>query len=252
MMKKRVYQVLGVVSAVVAGGFLYSAAFGGDSVDEVDLAAAQKTVQEGTLIVRGEGNVMAEPDLAQLRLGVEVTDTSADAAQSTVSEKMKAVREQLNSYDIPEENIETATFGVHPYRTGQEGEKQFRAQHILSVEYSEIDKTGELLDDVAAAGANQIQQTRFTLQDQSELEQQALQQAIENTSEKAQAMAESAGKSSGDVIQISESGTQVDIPMQTYETEESAAQDSASGAGTSIEAGQVEITQEVDVVYQLN
>ncbi|MFZ4452648.1 SIMPL domain-containing protein [Salibacterium aidingense] len=249
MVKKRLYQALGVTAALVAGGFLYSAVLGGTSVEEADFAEAQSTMQEGTLVVKGTGNVSVEPDLAQLRLGVEATDTSADAAQNQVSERMNAVREQLSAYDIPDENIETASFGVHTDHS-QEGEEQFRARHILSVEYSDIENVGELLDDVAAAGANQIQQTRFTLEDESEAEQQALQQAIENTAAKAEAMAESAGKSSGDVLQIAESGTQMDLPSREYAQEEAA--DSAGNGGTSIEAGQVEVIQEVDVVYQLN
>ncbi|MGY4691527.1 SIMPL domain-containing protein [Salibacterium sp. K-3] len=250
MWKKRLYQTLGVTAALTAGGFLYAAAFGGASSGNSELAEAQTGMQEGTLVVNGEGNVSVEPDLAQLRLGVEATDTSADAAQSTVSKRMNAVREALNEFDIPEENIETASFGVHTDRAPEGGEDQFRARHILSIEYGNIDRVGELLDAAAAAGANQIQQTRFTLEDQSEAEQQALKQAVENTAPKAEAMASGAGKSSGAVLQISESGTQIDLPARNY-TQQESAEDSSSG-GTAIEAGQVEITQRVDVVYELN
>ncbi|SDI13486.1 SIMPL domain-containing protein [Alteribacillus bidgolensis] len=240
-----------LAAAVAGAGLLYLSDANG-SADDTDAVSAEETVQEGTLVVRGEGNVSVTPDLAHIRLGAEAADSSADKAQSKVSEQMNGVREQLKDFGVEEENIQTANVGVYPYREpGQEGEEQFRAQHILEVEYEEIDNVGELLDAVAKAGANRIEQTRFALQDESEAEQQALQKAIEKTKGKAAAMAESAGKESGEVLQIAEGDAQIQFPMQEVAEEQSAAQDTAEPNGTSVEAGEVEVVQYVDVVYQL-
>ncbi|MFD2706107.1 SIMPL domain-containing protein [Salibacterium lacus] len=249
MLKTRMKKAAGAVAALTAGGFLYAAAFSTAPVETAEAASSESSMQTGTIVVQGESSVSVEPDTAQLRLGAEVTDTSASTAQQQVSERMSAIREAINQYDIPEENIETSYFGVNTDHAAEGGEEQFRARHILSVEFSKIDQVGQLLDDAAAAGANQIQQTRFTLQDQTEYEQQALRQAVENTSAKAEAMAAGAGKSSGAVLQISENGAQVDLPAGNYAREES---QSAADNSTSIEPGQVDITQRVSVVYELD
>ncbi|MFB4164004.1 SIMPL domain-containing protein [Alteribacillus sp. JSM 102045] len=193
------------VLIVLAGAvFLYLSGAGG-AAGETDSVNEEEKMEEGTIVVRGEGRVSATPDRAHIRLGAEAVDASADEAQSKVSEQMNAVRDQLDAFVVKEDHIQTANVGVYPYHEpGQDGDEQFRAQHILEIEYSDIDNVGELLDAAAEAGANRIEQTRFALQDETEAEQKALQKAVEKTKGKAAAIAESVGKESGEVLQITE------------------------------------------------
>ncbi|SDI21453.1 hypothetical protein SAMN05192534_12533 [Alteribacillus persepolensis] len=248
-MKKK-WKLTSLLIAAGMTGVLYFSAAGGPTDS---IRASEESQTDGTLVVRGEGSVHVAPDVAYIRLGAEAADQSAENAQKTVNEQINQVKSQLQDAGVKEENIETAHVGVHPYgNTGQsEEEEAFRAQHLLEIEYDDVHSVGEVLDIAVDAGANRIEHTRFALQDQSQAEQEALQKAIENTAVKAQSMAESAGKASGDVIQIAEGDAQIQLPVTEY-AEEKAARNDASQANTSVEAGEVEVVQHVDVVYELN
>ncbi|WP_240376798.1 SIMPL domain-containing protein [Bacillus piscicola] len=248
MERKSIYAISVIATGLVVAAFAYIF-LSNQSSPEAIQASAPAAVQSGTLLVGGEGKLDVPPDLAIIRLGAEAQDQSAEKAQQAVSKKMKGVQKLLHDYGIKEENIKTVRIGVHPYQSNQEDKEKFRAQHILEIQFEDMEKVGELLDDAAAAGANRIEQVSFTLRDASTAEEQALQQAIKSTKSKAAAMAKSAGRSVGEIIQISERGTQAGIPMQSYQREELATQDSSNG--TSVSPGEIKIRQQVDVVYEL-
>ncbi|MFB5661956.1 SIMPL domain-containing protein [Alteribacillus sp. HJP-4] len=225
--------------------------FQGTNSDSYQKAeAGEESIQDGTIVVRGEGKISVDPDIAIIHAGAEATDSSAERAQEKVSKNMQAVREQLDAYGITKENRETIHAGVHPeHNSTNEGKEQYRAQHVLKIEYEEINSVGELLDDLAAAGANRIDQTQFSLIDQTKAESDALREAVERTKGKAAAMAEAAGKTNGGVIQIAEGEAYSILP------ENSLAMDSAEGTGTEpgtlVEAGEVQVIKQVKVVYEL-
>ncbi|MBB5172313.1 SIMPL domain-containing protein [Texcoconibacillus texcoconensis] len=254
MNKKSVWKIGGLTALLVGAGFMYQTTFSHEAEQENPVHASDE-YQEGTLVVSGEGTVTMEPDLAFVQFGVEETHDSADKAQEAVSERINTVRDRLSNLGIEEDQLETVRFNVHPYqpRTGQgeESEEQFRAQHILEVEYQDIENVGVLLDEVADAGANRIERTQFTLEDESEAEQQAIKKAIDHTKPKAAAMAESAGKQQGEVLHITDRDARIDIPVQNHGQEEMAYDDAGTDRSTVIDAGEIEVVQHVDVVYEL-
>ncbi|MGM8216410.1 SIMPL domain-containing protein [Bacillaceae bacterium W0354] len=209
---------------------------------------AQEGVPMGTIVVSGEGVITADPDIAIVRLGAEMTESSADKAQSAVSEKMKAIRKALTDYGVKESDIETSQFHVNPYGH-PDREQEFRAYHIISFEYKEIDKVGDLLDVASKAGANIIEPVRFSIEDPTELEHEALKLAIKQTEGKADVMAKTAGKSRGEVLQLAEQGAHINFPMSEFYAMDMAEEKSA---GTVIEAGEVKVVARVNVVYRLN
>lgn len=241
--------MLGLATVLIMAGVMFQTILSG-SQPETEVAHADEEMQMGTIVVTGEGEVTAEPDLAEVRLGVEATETSADAAQATVSQQIEKVKAALIDQGVGEDTIETARFHVNPYRMGEGDEQQFRAQHVLSFEYSDIEGVGDVLDAASKAGANMIEPVRFSLEDPTELEHKALQQAIEKTKAKADTMAETAGKSKGDVLQLSEQGANIDFPVQF--AAEAAMDQAESNSRTVIEAGEVRVVQRVTVVYELN
>lgn len=247
MNKKKISFLIGGAVGVLFVGFLLFAVQ--DWTGTSSSVVAQPSSTGNTITVQGEGSVHVEPDIVYIQLGVEKTNSSAQKAQQQVNATMNKVRETLASFDIEEENIQTKSLGVHPeYRHGEDGEQQqlYRARHIVEIKYDEMDKVGEVIDQAVNAGANRMEHTRFALQDPTESEQKALQQAIASTEEKANAMAESAGKKKGDVLHIKEHGTQVDFPVRHFSQEEM-----ADSANTTVEAGEIEVVQQVSVVYQL-
>ncbi|MGJ9383171.1 SIMPL domain-containing protein [Salipaludibacillus sp. CF4.18] len=237
--------IVGTISVILLLQILFSPFY-----DQPATANVSDGIQEGTLVVSAVGEVSAEPDMAYIHLGAEAVDTSADDAQTEVNQKIEAIRLVLEEHGVEDAHIKTAQLDVYPHQqfdsqaNGNE-DAQYLAQHILEIEYRDIDRLGEFIDDVSEAGANRIQQTRFVLRDSEAAENKALQQAIEKTVGKADAMAESANRERGEVLQIADQQSQVDFPMQ------SSAEMSEEDSRTNVESGEVKITQRVDVVYQL-
>ncbi|TFB21359.1 DUF541 domain-containing protein [Filobacillus milosensis] len=250
-MKKTVLKTLGLAGALVLAGLFFQNFMSESTQQDEGIAHADEDRSLGTIVVNGEGEVTAEPDLAVLRLGFEATKDSADEAQSTVSKQMESIKKALIDHGVDKESFETVRFHVYPYKHYEKEVEKFRAQHIISFETSEIDKVGDLLDVASKAGANIVEPVRFSLEDPTELEHQALQKAIEKTKGKAEAMAKTAGKSKGEVLQISEQGAHINMPVQNY-SEEMAMDQAESSSKTVIEAGEVRVVQRVTVVYKLD
>ena len=204
MEKKKWLPFIGMVLGFVGIVFLIQAAFG-SSEDPVTTAHASDSFQKGTIIVSEVGEVRLEPDMAYINLGAEVVNASADEAQKLVNERMKAIRNVIDKYKIDNKDVRTAYLSVHPdYQHDPYGnrskEEQFRAQHILEIQFRQMDKLGEFIDAVSKVGANRIQQVRFGLQDSQEAEHKALKQAIEKTASKADVAAIRVGRKIRDVL----------------------------------------------------
>jgi len=244
---------VGTVLAVVGLAFIFQMMFG-SSENPSTTVDATNDFQAGTLVVSEVGEVSMEPDMAIIHLGAEAVDSSADEAQNQVNQRINAVRQVLTEYGIDDADIQTASMNVNPdyyqdLQAGGDGEERFRAQHILAIDFKEIDQLGELIDDVSEAGANRIEHTRFALQNSEEAEHEALKQAIEKTVSKADVMAQSAGRERGEVLHMTDQQAQVNLPIQQYDQND-ATMDRAESS-TVIEKGEVTITQRVDVVYEL-
>lgn len=257
IIKHRWMPFAGAVLGAAGLLFIFQMAAGsGTSEEQMTSADTGDDFHEGTISVTETGEVSAEPDTAYIHLGAEAADESADEAQNEVNERINAIREVLESYGIEDDNVQTIRLNVYPDQQQEQdpenegaGEEQHRAEHILEIEFAEIDHLGELIDDVSESGANRIEQTRFDLEDSEEAEHEALQQAIGQTGAKADAMAESAGMERGEVLQISDQQMQVDFPGQQFDADDAAAGQEDSAA--EVETGEVQITQHVTVVYEL-
>ena len=253
MTRKMGFQIggvtLGVIVLILAFQFILSL-----TSSQTSNAQAADNVQLGTLVVSGVGEVNVKPDMAYVHLGAQASAPSAEEAQTQVKKQVNAIRKVLQEFGIKDEHIQTAYFNVYPLEQyspdGSRGTvEEYRSEHVLKVEYKEIDRLGELIDATSKAGANRIEQIQFGLQNPEAAEHEALQIAIEKTAAKADVMAKSAGKVKGEVLQISDQAAQVQLPY--VDTANMAAKAEASFDSTTIDSGEVKIVQRVDVVYRL-
>ncbi|WP_100406214.1 SIMPL domain-containing protein [Bacillus solitudinis] len=255
MTRSKTIKIGGIVLGIMGAFFIFQLALNLPTNQPNIAEAVSSSYKEGTVVVSGTGEVKVKPDLAYVHFGAQVTSSSAEEAQKKVSERITAVRKVLEKYEIDEKQIQTSRFHVFPYQNynadGTTGKEQYRAEHMLRVEFHDIDRVGELIDHVSAAGANQIEHIQFGLQNSDHAEQEALKKAVEKASTKADVLAESVGKTRGEIIQITDQAAQMNFPTQNYAKEESMEEYDSNQGQTSIEAGEVQATQHVDIVYSL-
>ena len=208
--------------------------------------------QEG-IWVSGQGEVTVTPDIATLRLGVEVQAATVAIAQSQAIEAMDEVMAALTDNGIAEKDIQTQHFSIYPVtRWDKDDEEQvivgYRVTNTVSAKIREIDKAGTIIDAVATAGGDfaRINGIYFSVDDPSAYYEEAREEAMADAKAKAEQLAELAGGSLGKATYISES-SHVPPPIYRQDIYEEA----VPGAETPISPGEMEISLTVQVAYAL-
>ena len=223
----------------------------------VQLALVVLSVQPGEvgqeqrgIMVMGEGKALAEPDLAMITIGVETRASTAQLAADENNERMADVMEALQSVDIAEEDVRTVDYSIRAEIDWQGDERRvigYVVSNSVRVKIREVDQVGEVLDAVTAAGANDIYGIQFTFDDPTELEEQARAEAMADAQGKAQALATLGGVGLGKPRIISESF----IEQPPFYMERAYALEMETGGGAPVSPGQLEVTVQVQVTFDI-
>lgn len=209
---------------------------------------------EGTkLTVSGSGTVLVESDLAVVTVGVREASTDVLVAQSTVNEKIAAIKQALLEAGAKESEINTDSINIYAnydYSDNTEVIVGYTANNTLSVRTTDIDNVGALIDAAFAAGANTLDNVQFTVQDDSEAREQALTKAVEDARRKAEVLAAAAGLQIASIESIAESGVYTYDSMRNYAMMDEATTESG-GAGTLVQAALVSVDASVSMEFEL-
>lgn len=224
---------------------LLAVALGGCSTKVVTTGGAAPLY---TVTAGGTGKTVAAPDVAEMSFGVSVSAEDAKSALSQASATAEDITAAVKGAGVDAKDIQTANVSVYPEQSG-DGDRititGYRASVQVRVKLRDIDAVGEVITAAADAGANEIGGPTFTLSDDSEVRNEAIEAAIGDARTRAEVMAKAAGKSLGEIISVSEAN--VSVPPLYYDMGVRAAAESA----VPIEPGQLDITTVVTVVFEL-
>lgn len=207
-------------------------------------------VRPAMLTVTGTGQSAAEPDMAQITVGVSTQAATASGAMTENATRQQAVIDQLKAEGIEERDIQTAGLNLSPMQDfSQDGKPPvitgYLAQNTVSVRVRDLAKLGAVLDKLVESGANEISGISFSREDTTEAEDAARVDAISAASRRAEVMANAAGQRLGPILSISDS----EIPSGPQPMLMGMAR--AEKASTPIQAGELSISARVTVVYAL-
>jgi hypothetical protein len=205
-----------------------------------------------TVTAAGTGTASAAPDEAEMTFGVTNRAEKADDALRPSTDKAKAIIDAVKKAGVDDKDVQTAAISVYPeYANQDEGNTPqitgYSATISVRAKIRNVDKVGDVIGAAVDAGANEIGGPTFTIGDDSDARDTAIEQAIEDAKRRAETMAKAAGKSLGTIIAVSETGTTA-IPYYAkgaYDTAE------ALRAAVPIEPGQLDVTANVTVVFEL-
>lgn len=254
----RKYTMLLIVPALavaVGVGSLLGASGGKDEVYALEGAAA--SVQKGLITVSGEGKLQAAPDVAYIQLAIETRAATAKEAQSKNATKFAALKKVLfETHKLAAKDVQSTGFSVHPdYQyNNKDGTSKivgYISTHSIRITTRDLEGTGQLLDDLSAAGANRVDGIQFDTEKGEQYELQALGKAMENSKAKAEALAKAAGRQVKGIVNISESNVSSG-PIPYYGNYGLAKNETADAAApTSIQSGQISLSSNVTVVYEM-
>ena len=210
--------------------------------------------ESGKIHVTGSGSVVAEPDIATLRLGVSVEKETVAEARETAAAAMTAVIDALKASGVAENDIQTERFSIYPqydYTDAGRVLRGYSVNNTVSAKVRELERLSDIIDDAAEAGGDIIvvNAIQFMIEDPTPLQTQARGLAVKDAEAKAQTLAEASGVTLGKPVAITET-TSGGSPPIAYAEEAAFAADSARSS-TPIEAGELTIIVNITVVYEI-
>lgn len=205
----------------------------------------------GTLTATGTYTATADPDRAEIVLGVEEQASDAAVAQKAAADKMARIREAMGKLGIAKDGIETVNYDIYPRRDWQRDGQTvgYTVSHTIRVKLADLTKIGPVIDAASDAGANRIDHVGFTLSDakRAELKKQALTQAARNAREQADAAAAGLGVKVTRVQKIDTNGADYQPYYRYYGGAMAAGME--AGAPTEIEPRSVGVSATVTVEF---
>lgn len=254
----------------------------GNTTAQYAASGVNPSSYNGTITVTGSGSVYADPDMAQVSIGVTNEATTATQAMSDNAAAMTKVMNALEGQGIAKADIKTSTVSLQPkysyeypkaYYSGSAGTMMpaasttsaiapvptsaptvlttqivgYTATNTVTVTVRDLAKVGPVIDAGYNNGANQVNGVSFMLSDDkaSTVYQQALQNAIKNGADKAKSMATASSVGDIKLKTISESGMYYPMAYQAF----GGAYAADAAVSTPISPGQNKVTATVSLTY---
>jgi uncharacterized protein YggE len=238
------------------------------------------------LSVVGNGEAKGAPDIARSSIGVEVRADSADEATKQANERMSAVLAAIKAAGVSETDLRTHDFSVSFERdytppqpvaiapaaapaaptkgaraapgaamaaapaappTSAVPRGSYRVSNTVEVTVRDVSKVSAVLSAATSAGANNVWGVNFDVSDREPLHTRARELAIARAKQSAAQLAQLTGVALGPIITIDDQADVGQAQPRVY----AAARMSASAADVPVEGGELTVTHQVRLVYDL-
>lgn len=203
--------------------------------------------------VSGEGEAEARPDVAIVRVGIEVRRPTVAEAREHAAQAATRMIAALRAAGVSEERTRTTSLSLHPeYEHTEQGRNLlgYTARNTLEARVTDIDRASEVVDAAVTAGgdAARLEGIELELEDPTAARAEARRQAMARARATAEQLAQLAGVELGEAVSIDESGEMP--PPRPYPM---AMRMEAADAMTStpIEPGRTRVRVQVRVRYSI-
>ena len=216
--------------------------------------AADPACPENLITVSGTGEVMTEPDIGLVTLGVKTEHADVRTAQEQNAMTMDERITSLLAAGIPRQDIQTVSYNIYPVyddetRPFGEDVKYYQVTSMVQVTVREVSRTGEIIDIAVKNGANQVSSVGFSLSPEKEksLRATVLTQAVGNARSDADVTAAATGVTITGVKSVVVGS--VYVPVAYDNRYNGSAEMKAVAVPTPIETGQIKVSAQVSISY---
>lgn len=203
------------------------------------------------ITVTGEALISAEPDQAQLEIGVVTQARTAPDASRENAERLTRVLSEIKKLLRNTDEVKTSGYSLTPaYRYPQGGKPEivgYNASNTVRIKTINIDLVGRLIDSAMLAGANNVNRLVFTLKDEPSAQLEALRAASLKARSKAEAIATTLGLKVVKITSVAE-GERMIQPIVRQIT---ALRAEAAPAQTPVEPGTVDVRSTVSMTVEV-
>ncbi len=162
--------------------------------------------------VTGTGLAKADPDIATIVFGVDISSEDPAEAVSDAAALVNSAEAAVFEAGVAEDDISTQSYSLwienvyDPITYQYTGERVFHVSHYETLEVRDLETVGDLLATLVESGINTISSVTFHVEDQTALYDQARQAALADAVRRAEAIAEGLGATLGEPVYVSEYG----------------------------------------------
>lgn len=221
------------------------------------------TTATNTIVVAGEGEAYANPDIASINFTVRNEAKTVKDAQDAVEKKMNADIDYLKKEGIADKDIKLENNSFYPkydYSTcyGYNCPVKtptvtgYEVSRSVSVKIRDIDNSGKIVEGLASLGVTELNGPTFMVDDEDAVQEEARADAIANAKDKADKLAKELGVTIVTIVSFNENNGGYPYPMY------SAKSDMAMGMGTggseempNLPQGQNKYTSNVSITFEI-
>src|ERR1041385_7862188 len=150
-----------------------------------------------SVTVTGDAVISAEPNQAQIDIGVVTQARTAPDASKENAERLTRVLTEIKKILIKDDEVKTSGYSLTPnYRYPQGGKPEivgYNASNTVRIKTTNLDLVSRLIDSGMQAGATNVNRLVFTLKDEQSAQLEALSAASLKARTKADAIAAALG-----------------------------------------------------------
>lgn len=212
-----------------------------------------------TITVKGIGRATAKPDLIVLSMKLETENMKYDEAMHSASLRIQHLKETLMALGYDKKDLKTTDFNVS---TNYESEKDkygnyhsvfkgYRIRQNLKLEFAfNQERLSTALNAVSGCISKPEFQIRFTIKDNTAINEEMLRSAAENAKRKAEILCDASGTKLGDLISINYSWGELDIYSDTrYDLAEDCVREAPMAYD--IEPDDIDVSDTVTFVWEI-
>lgn len=211
--------------------------------------------------VSSEGKVYIKSDIAIVSLGVHSDAPKSQDAVLQNNEKMNAVIKAIKDAGVLEKDIKTTlynlspTYGsqpqpmMYPYYPTDSKVIGYSLDQQVEVKIRNFDNINNILDKVTSAGATNVGNLQFSVDDPEKVRAEARDMAIKKAKEKIKDIAKSSGIRLGKLVNVSEGYNNYPTPM--YAQGMGGGEMMKDSVAPQIQVGQQEVNVTITLTYQV-
>lgn len=227
------------------------------------------TTATNTIVVSGEGEAFAVPDIAEVRFTASKDAKTMEEAQKSITGVANKALEYLKAQGIAEKDIKTENYNAYPRYEWQKGGTimcittpciqpegknvlvGYSATQTISIKIRNTDKAGTIVTGLGALGVTDISGPNFTIDDDEIIKGEARGEAIANAKAKAEALAKDLGVKLVRIVNFSENGNNP-YPMYSMTSKDMAyGMGGAAPEAAPLPMGENKYTSNVTITYEI-
>lgn len=247
MMKKVFFAVMSVVGLALIV-FLVMKTM---QVREETAHVGRADVPQPTIAISGFGKVESVPNVATVQVGLVTEGREIVSVQAENTDKMNRLIAAMKAMGVAEKDIQTTNYSIYPkydYTDGRSILSGYNVSQNVSVKVRDLAKVGDVFAKAGEIGANQVTGPDFTIDDPTALQAEAREKAIADAKAKAEVLARNLGMTLGRVVGFSE-GASMPGPVVMYDR--AYAEGMGGGSSPKVETGQLTISSDVSIIYEI-